>query len=109
MDSPRDRRRARNETAFRKVNEAITAGRPLADAADSRPVVCECGRLGCTLILELTPEEYHAVRSDPRRFVVADGHESPEIERVVSRRGGWAIVEKIGEAGTIAEEEAEDP
>jgi len=105
VDDPRGARRARNETAFRTVNEAIASGRGLSDAERRLPFVCECGRLGCTVILELTRGAYEAVRDDPRRFVVAPGHDSPEIERVVEEREGWAVVEKIGEAGEIAEKE----
>jgi hypothetical protein len=103
VDDPRLERRARNETSFRTVNEAIAAGRPLVDAEKPVPFVCECGRLGCTEILEISSGAYQAIRDDPRRFVIVDGHESPDIERVVSRRDGWAIVEKFGEAGEIAE------
>ena len=90
---------------MRDVNEAIATGRPLSDAEKPAPFVCECGRLGCNEILELTPADYQAVRNDPRRFVMAIGHDSPDIERVVRRRERWAIVEKIGEAASIAEED----
>ena len=107
MDEPRNERRARNETSFRKVNEAIEAGRTLADADRPAPFVCECGRVGCTEIVEVPPAGYRAVRSDPRRFLIATGHDTPEIERVVESHGSWAIVEKIGEAGEIAEEAEE--
>jgi len=103
VDDPRHEQRARNETSFRKVNEAIEAGRSLADADGRVPFVCECGRVGCTEIIEVPPGGYHAVRSDPRRFVIAAGHDSPEIERVVESHGSWAVVEKIGDAAEIAE------
>jgi hypothetical protein len=108
VDDAQQERRARNETSFRKVNEAIAAGRALADADKPVPFVCECGRVGCTEIIEVPPGGYVGVRSDPRRFLIADGHDSPEIERVVERHGTWAVVEKVGEAGEIAEEEAEE-
>jgi hypothetical protein len=106
VGDPRGERRARNETAFRTVNEAIAAGRGLTDAGRLLPFVCECGRIGCTVILELTAGRYEAVRDDPRRFVIAPGHDSPDIERVVEEGAGWAVVEKFGEAGEIAEEDA---
>jgi len=105
VHEPHGERRALNETAFRKVNEAIAAGRPLADVEEPVRFVCECGRVGCTVVLEVTHAEYRAVRSDPRRFLVAPGHDSPDIERVVSRGEGWATVEKFGDAGAIAEAE----
>jgi hypothetical protein len=103
VDDLRAQRRAGNETSFRTVNEAIAAGRPLADAEQPVGFVCECARVGCTVVLELTCGEYRTVRSDPRRFVVAPGHEAPDLERVVSRREGWTLVEKVGEAASVAE------
>jgi hypothetical protein len=42
------------------------------------------------------------VRRDPRRFVVALGHEDTEIERVVARLEGYTVVEKIAEAAEVA-------
>ena len=107
MDDPRKERRARNETSFRTVNEAIADGRPVADAEKPAPFVCECGRLGCTEIVELKPADYQSVRENPRRFVVGVGHDSPDIERVVAESEGWAVVEKFGEAAAVAEEDAE--
>ena len=106
MADSRDERRARNETAFRTVNEAIAAGRGLTEVERRLPFVCECGRLGCTVILELTRGQYETVRDHSRRFVVAPGHDTPEIERVVESGDSWAVVEKIGAAAEIAEEDA---
>ena len=44
------------------------------------------------------------MREHPRRFLVAPGHEHPELERVVERHTGYLIVEKTGTAGTVAEQ-----
>jgi hypothetical protein len=106
VDDPRKERRARNETSFRTVNEAIADGRPVADAEKPAPFVCECGRLGCTKIVEVKPADYQSVREHPHRFVVAIGHDTPEIERVVAEAEGWAVVEKTGDAASIAEDDA---
>jgi hypothetical protein len=50
---------------------------------------------------------YEAVRSDPALFVVAAGHNRPEIEAVVRRSGAYQVVKKKGEAARIAI--ADDP
>lgn len=94
-----------NEAVFREVNEGIERGQwPGEDAA---PVGfrCECARLGCNLLLELTLAEYERVRSNPRRFFMIGGHELPAVERVIERRPGYVIVEKYDEAGVRAGEE----
>jgi len=102
-----DRQRiAANESAFRRVNEGIERGRTPASTESTAAFVCECARLGCTDVLDLTIAEYELVRAHPRRFVIAPGHEV-EGETVVSTHDGFAVVEKLGEAGRIAE--ARDP
>src|SRR4051812_50149107 len=59
-----EERLAINEATFRKVNEGIEAG-----SDDHRMAfACECGRLGCNRLLELSRPEYDAVREHPRRF-----------------------------------------
>jgi hypothetical protein len=72
--SASEERVARNEALFREFNERVALTRT-------------------------TPEQ---VRSDPRRFVVAPGHEDTEIERVVARLEGYTVVEKIAEAAEVA-------
>jgi hypothetical protein len=66
---------AHNENVFRELNERIEAGHWPGDEANGVAFRCECGDLGCNLLLELTPADYERVRAHPRRFVVAPGHE----------------------------------
>jgi hypothetical protein len=66
--------------------------------------VCECGRLGCTELVELSVSEYQAVRSSGRRFIVLAGHVDATTERVVEERDGYVVTEKLGEAAELAEE-----
>ena len=75
----------------------------------SRSTQCfsECARLGCNALVRLTLAEYEHVRSDPRRFVMIDGHELPAVETVVETLRGCVIVEKRDKAGERAE--ASDP
>lgn len=103
MDRELARRVAANEDVFRRVNEGIERGRWPNEPDAEISFRCECARLGCNRLLTLTLAEYEQVRANPRRFVLLDGHELPEMERVVDRRGGIVVVEKIGAGGEEAE------
>jgi hypothetical protein len=52
----------------------------------------------------LTLAAYEAVRSEPTQFVIAPGHELPEIEAVVFRADAYEVVRKQGDAAELAEE-----
>ncbi len=80
-----------NEATFRKVNEGLEAGQPGEGVIN---VICECGRLGCNAVIALTRTAYEAVRDNPRTFVIVEGHEIDEAERVVQRHPGYVVVEK---------------
>ena len=102
MDDASERRLAGNEVLFRDTNEAIERGQ-WPDEPD-KPIRfrCECARADCGQVVEITLAEYQQVRSFPRRFLIALGHETPEIETVISRAPDYLIVEKQGMAGQIA-------
>jgi hypothetical protein len=93
-------RLARNEATFRRINEAIDAGRQTRDGFVA--FVCECSQLGCNDVVELTLREYEDVRAHARRFFVLRGHEGP-AEKVVDSRAHFLIVAKLGVAGEVAE------
>jgi hypothetical protein len=96
-----EERAARNEALFREVNERVAS---LAGAGGSEiGFVCECSDDACVERLHLRREEYDAVRANPRRFIVVPGHES-SFERVVERHQVYLVVEKLGEAGRVAEQ-----
>lgn len=105
MDA-RDARLARNETLFREVNERIeqAVGRMGRQDEHVYEFFCECSNADCTLLLPLTIADYEAVRSDPRQFIVALGHELPEIETVVARTADYQLVAKQGEAAEFVAE-----
>ena len=105
-EDPEDRV-ARNESVAREINEAIEHGRGPADVQAPIAFRCECGRFGCNKLIEVTMGEYERVRSHPRQFLVATGHEQPEFETVVHADDGYCVVEKQDEAGREAE--ARDP
>ncbi len=105
MDS-RETRLARNETLFREVNERIEQAVGAADRNDDHvyEFLCECSNADCTLFLPLTIAEYEAARSEPEQFIVAPGHELPEIESVIARNRGYQVVTKHGEAADYVTE-----
>jgi hypothetical protein len=100
VDRADEERIARNEATFRKVNDAIERGHGARDGVVG--FVCECGRLGCNEIIELTLPEYEAVRAHARRFVLRHGHEVG-VEQVVARHQRFVVVAKQGRAGEFAE------
>jgi hypothetical protein len=96
-----DEQIALNEATFRDVNEAIEAGR--REREGLVPFVCECGKLGCTAVVELTLREYEDVRADSRRFLVVPGHETAfeEARRQDSRYS--IVIKPEGPLGEIAD------
>lgn len=105
MDDAFQRKLARNEALFREANEAIERGLWPGDGESGVRFRCECARLDCNQAVELTVAQYEAVRASPRRFVVVEGHEQPDAEVIVQRHPNYAIVEKVEEAGAVAEEQ----
>ena len=86
-------RLARRQTLFREVNERIEE---LTDSEDeSIQILCECSDTDCLVTLKLPKEDYERVRSVPTWFAIEQGHEIPEIERVVGEFDGYMVVEKF--------------
>jgi hypothetical protein len=104
MDA-REERLARNETLFRSVNETVEKA-ATSDWPDEHvfEFFCECSNVDCNLLLPMTVSEYEQVRADPKQFVIAPGHELPEIEIVVARTGSYQVVVKQGEAAEFVAE-----
>jgi hypothetical protein len=92
---------ARNQAVFREVNERIAELTRLLNDTGFSLFICECSDPACAEALEMTADEYHAVRSDPCRFVVRNGHQISELERVVDGNGRFVIVEKYGRAAEV--------
>jgi hypothetical protein len=102
---PREERLAKNEVLFREVNERIRDSAAAGGIRDDRNLgfVCECSNVDCTLRLRVSIGDYERTRSDPAQFLVALGHELPEIEDVVTVEDGFQIVRKEGAAAVLAE------
>jgi len=90
-------RRALNEALFRDVNERIAESAERFDA-DRTEFVCECADTNCTHRVTASLSEYEEVRDDPTTFLLVPGHEQHDIERVVSDRGRFHVVEKFHDA-----------
>jgi hypothetical protein len=103
MDA-REERLARNELLFRELNETIeVAAQRHGPDAHVYEFVCECSNIDCTLPLPLTLDVYEDTRGAPDLFLVAPGHDLPEIEDVVHKEDAYQVVRKRGAAAALAE------
>jgi hypothetical protein len=101
----RERRLAQNETLFREVNERIE-DLALTHTDDDHvyEFLCECSNAHCDLRLSLPLSTYEQARRDSATFIVAAGHDLPEIEEVILRCSGFQLVRKHGQAAELAAE-----
>lgn len=91
-----------NEAVFREINEGIERGQWPGEEDSPVSFRCECARLGCNELIELSLREYERVRANPRRFILLPGHERLDVEKVVERNPGYVVVEKIEAAAEHA-------
>lgn len=89
------------------MNERIAELTSLLNEVGFNLLICECCDPACAESVEITPEEYEAVRANPTRFVVLKGHQLSAVERVVDGNDRYLVVEKFGGAAEIAE--GDDP
>ena len=98
---------AKNNATFRTANEEIRRSAETHRAMESQvPFLCECPNPECTEFVRLSLGEYKEIRSHPRRFLNAPGHELADGSNatVVEDAGGHVVVEKMGEAGQLVED-----
>lgn len=102
MDA-RAQRAAENENVFRRINERVES---LSRGLETLTIVCECSDAACvTQIASVPAAEYERVREHPDRFIVAPGHERPDVETVIDERLAYVVVGKRGDAGEVARED----
>jgi hypothetical protein len=100
-----EERAARNQTLFREINEQVKAlNEGFSLLTPMGEWVCECANTRCVEHLELSAEEYEAVRKNPTCFVVApsDEHVFLDVEAVVKTTERYWVVAKTGPAGEVA-------
>jgi hypothetical protein len=96
-------RRALNENIFREINERLEQlGEEFGD--QSVEFLCECADPACSAELSVAVSVYEAVRDHPRRFLIVPGHQREGFERVVEEHADYLLVEKLGEAGQVADD-----
>lgn len=101
-----ERRVGLNEAVFREVNERLkNINDAFTAVTDTMDLICECADTTCTEHITMRPEEYEELRAHPAHFAVVRGHAlGRNGERVVARRPGYDVVEKLGGAADVAEE-----
>jgi hypothetical protein len=105
-DNGRAERAARNQSLYRQVNESVSELNEAFDAlVPFGSWVCECADEECFGAIEMTHEEYEAVRAVATTFLVRpdDAHVFPEVENVTERHERYWVVEKTGVAAVVAE------
>ena len=100
-------RAAKNQSLYRSINESVNDLNQTFAEITVTPFsgewICECADPHCTLRIEATLQEYEIVRANGRTFLVCVGHVYPEVERVVAENDRFTTVEKLSDAGQIAE------
>lgn len=102
----REERLAANEARFREMNEGA---QPRREETGAGRFICECADRGCTLWLDLNPDEYTAVRAHPRRFIVKPTHEIPDVETVIERHERYFVIEKPEDVAHMLDPDAPAP
>jgi hypothetical protein len=92
---------ANTESLFRDVNERIAEVSDRFDAPEAE-LMCECADPDCAERIEVPLQEYDRVREDGTRFVIDPDHVEPTVEKIVQRRRGYAIVQKLGRVAALA-------
>jgi hypothetical protein len=83
---------ARDRLVLREVNDRIAELTGGWNETGVGLFVCECSDQACAEAVEITAPEYERIRADESHFVVFPGHEQPESEGVVERRGRFVVV-----------------
>lgn len=96
----------KNQARFRDFNEWIKASNQrMGSRRQVQEYICECGDATCREAIEMSSDEYEAIRAEGNRFVTAVNHEDPEFELVVRDNGRFTTIEKLpGQFARIARE-----
>jgi hypothetical protein len=78
---------------LRDVNERIVSV-AASWKQDPPAFLCECSDPDCTEPVSLSLREYEIIRSTPNLFLIHQGHEHPDVDRVVLASDRLTLVEK---------------
>ena len=97
----RQTQNAEIQALYREVNERIASLSAQWSTA-SLELLCECGTAVCSERIELSREEYEALRAQPTHFVLKHGHEGARVESVLDSEDAFLVVANDGDAATVA-------
>ena len=86
----REERVLQTEELFRDVNEVIAR----KHASNGAAFLCECANPFCNVTIEMSANDLQTLHSQSGYYVILPGHDIPELEDVVQRQNGYAIVRK---------------
>lgn len=91
---------AAHQALRREVNEQISEinERFLIGAGETIDVMCECAHGDCTGRITIQVAAYEQVRRFATRFLVKQGHEIGDAERVVGEGEGYVVVQRVAVA-----------
>jgi hypothetical protein len=92
MGARRASRTEQRQSFVRRLNQSASVASLGRDSQDIA-ILCECGRDDCETEVMLSGRAYRNIRRQGSWSVIVDGHELPEIDRVVQRRKAFTIVE----------------
>jgi hypothetical protein len=84
--------RDKNKVTAKAIKKYFSGTKGLDDAV--LQFACECSDLECDAYVTLPIKEYERTHKQNNRFVLAPGHESPLVEKVVKAKESFNIVEK---------------
>jgi hypothetical protein len=110
-DTSSERRLAENEVVFRQMNEQVHSGyeetnrmarednQPqflVEHKSDDMPLLfyCECADENCRERIRINIHDYNKIHVKRDQFILIPGHETHQIERIVSKKAGYYIVQK---------------
>lgn len=103
MEKFSERRLKENEVIFQQANQGV-ADFITQDGGDPSTIIkfyCECSNIDCRQRIPLTAANYSNLHKSQRWFIALTGHETPEIEKIVSKHDGFSVVEKFGEIPSV--------
>ena len=86
----REERVVHTEEFFRDVNDVIAG----TQGSSGSRFLCECANPYCNVTFEMSATGLRTLHSRSGYYVIRAGHEIPDLEDVVERQDGYAIVTK---------------